>query len=238
MNPNTELFIEAFNRLESAMQMRLGRPKSASFSSLVSEAAKKDPFVRRHRSLLDSFRELRNVLVHEEGNRIIAVPTEAAVRGLQKFEEIYTKPSEVYKLFHQKVISVEAGQLLKYALDQMRHHKYSNLPVYQNGTCIGLLNCRGVTQWLLGHYSDEGVLDTGLCDVKVGQVLKEIDRVDELKTVSRHTDILSFLEMHNNNPSLSGVYLITENGKMTEKPLGLITEKDLALIYDRIDMRF
>lgn len=234
MHPNTEQFIEQFNRLESALKRKMNRSNSTSFSALVGEASKKDPFIRRYRDLLDSFRELRNVLVHEEGNRIIATPTDGAVTALIKLTDIYTKPEKIYSLFRKKVIIVQGDKSLMDAMNLMKENGFTNLPVYDSEGCIGLLSARVITKWLLDHYDEFGVVTRNVDQVSIQEVLDEIEHIDEVAMVSRHLDVLAFLELQKNRPSPSGFYVITENGKRKEKPLGIISGKDLPELFDYV----
>lgn len=236
MNENTEVYIEQFNKLENTLKERLRRNNGVSFSALVNEGAKRDPFIRKHKSLLDSFRELRNVLIHEEGNEIIATPTDAAVRAITKMVDIYTRPDRLDKMFTQKVVSVNPGQSLKVAMDYMKYHGYGTLPVYDKEGCIGLLSSRVLMKWLLVQYDDMGKIMVDTNTVKIGEILDQVDRIDRVKIVPRTMDVISFLDERSKDPSPSGIYILTESGKSHEKPVGIITDKDIPAIYDRIKM--
>lgn len=238
MHHNTEVFIEQFNKLEAALRSRMGKKNSIPFAVLVNEASKRDAFVRRHKSLLDSFRELRNVLVHEEGNRIIATPTDAAVRGLAKFVEIYTRPVLIYDIFKGRVVIAESSDHISHVLSLMHNHGYTNIPVYDGGICIGIINGRVITKWLSEHCLKDGMLDTNLNEINAGDVLDAVERIDDVAFISRRVDVMEFLQIYDKKNSGSGVFIITENGSSKQKPLGIVTDRDIGLVYDKVNVDF
>ncbi len=171
MHIKTEEFLEIFNRLEDDFHLKLHKNAHISIGLLVNEAAKRDPYIRKKRMVLKSLIDLRNVLVHEEGNAIYAIPSDEALTALKEIQEEYHKPRKVYDLLKKPVERVEANQRLSYVLGLMKETNFSQLPAYDGDRFIGLVNGNVISRWLASNLDMGGNLIKNLGSVDIRHVL-------------------------------------------------------------------
>lgn len=232
MNQKTEQFLETFNLLESALKKNLGKSKYTPFSVLLKEASGRDSYIRMHRSLLESFSDLRNVMVHKEGNEIIAIPSDEALDRLESIVAKYTLPKRVYDVCQKHVVITTPNKSLHHALKLMRRHDYSKIPVYDQDHYCGLLSGNVVTRWLTTHVGAEGYLKENLQHIKVQDVLDEVNKSNQVQFIPKHLPVFEFVNKSERKPAKSGVYIITNQGLAHEKPLGILTAYDYEHILE------
>lgn len=236
MNPQTEKFIEQFNMLEEALAKNLNKNRHVPFSHMVYELSSRDMFVKRHKSLLEDLGDLRNVLVHKEGNEVIAVPSEAAVDKLERIVKAYTKPQTLYSMINHSVKVVRVTDSLAEALIVMKANDYTKIPVYDGDEFKGLLSGQALSKWLTFTIREDGIINEQLRDITVAEILKISGRKNEVKFLPRDMTVMEFMGIHINARPKSGVYLMTEHGKQSQKPIGIVTVYDYPRIADSINV--
>ena len=103
----------------------------------------------------------------------------------------------------------------------------AKIPVYDNGAYCGLLTTEAIAKWAIkGNQKDRSVHN----------VLGE-DGKNRVAFVSRTTGVKAVLNAYQENlmkgtPLLA--VIVTEHGKRSENPAGIITPADLPRIYDDI----
>lgn len=231
MDHKTERFLQLFNSLEGALKASLHFNNYMSFSKLIYEVSKRDAYIKKNKEILEDIGALRNVLVHEEGNVIIATPTDETLNILVEIVDHYTKPKLVYDLCNEKVMTIKSLQTLKEALSLMEIKGFSKLPVYEDGRCIGLLTGNMIARWLRQHLDDQSRLSDLLNRTLIKTVMDYQTNKDQVRLIPRNINVNEFITLAAHNPSPSGVYILTENGLDSEKPLTIITSYDYPKIY-------
>lgn len=230
MNQKTEMFLETFNRLESALKDRLDKSRYTPFSILLKEASNRDSFIRMHRSILESFSDLRNVMVHKEGNEIIAIPSDEAISRLQMITDKYTTPKSIYDVCHKQVVTTSASKTLHHAVKLMKRNNYTKIPVYEDNHYKGLLSGNVITRWITGKISDDGKMCENLQKIRISHVLEVVNKTNQVQFIAKDLPVFEFVHQSQRKPAKSGVYIITKNGRANEKPIGILTSYD----YERI----
>jgi len=226
MNRRSETFIELFNRLEEALKIRLNKEHYTPYSAMVQEAALKDVFIREHKTLLEKLGDLRNVLVHKEGSQIIAVPSEEAVKKLKELIDKYTQPKIVYELCSRQVTVIGGDRSMAEALKIMQKYQFTKLPIYKEKKFIGLLSGNIIASWLASGVDQEGEITAHFKEITIEDVLTKVGKKDQVNFIERNMSVYAFLHLSQEQPSKSGVYIITQHGRISEKPIGILT------IYD------
>ena len=223
-------FIEQFNKIESHLEEMVGVSHSMSFSKVLHLAAKQDYVIRREQKLLDDLRELRNVLVHEAGNKVIAYPSEEALSEIRRISGYFDRDTTVWSIIHHKIIYLKLTDDLTKALRVMKEHDHTRIPIYDNGCCVGLLSSRAIVRWMALQM--EAAPDMlACCDrVTIKDVMVHSDEKDHVKYISKDMTVRQLLTMMADKPSGSGKYLMTEHGDPKEKPLTIITEGDYVVL--------
>ncbi len=232
MENNTERYLETFNKFENALKLKLGKNRFTPFAHLIKEGAKNDKFIRYYLNILESLSDLRNVLVHKEGNKIVAVPSDYAVEMLESIYEKYTKPTTLDKICNHNLISIRDDTTLFKALEMMKKYDYSKLPVYSKEKFEGMFTSSSFTKWYLEKLGTNLDIEEELGKVKVSEVLRKTD----VKFLARDMNVYEFVAIVEKNRSKSGVYIVTEHGKSTEKAVGIITSFDYKQIIEGINL--
>jgi hypothetical protein len=86
MASNGDRFEGAYNKIDALLRKKIGGTKILSFSSVVTEAARKDPTVYRNKEDLLEYGDLRNAIVHDRGKTpvLLADPREDVVEKIEK----------------------------------------------------------------------------------------------------------------------------------------------------------
>ncbi len=229
MYGNTERFLEAFNKFENALKIKLGKDRFTPFAKMIREGASKDKFIRYYEHLLEGLSDLRNVIVHKEGGKIIATPSDYAVATLEAIVEEYIKPKTIEEISKHNVSTLRAGISLKEALEHMKKVNFTKLPVYRKKDYVGLFTSAIFTRWYLDNMNND-VLNL-LNSTNVEDILP---LRDDVTFIRKNMTVYEFIDLMGKRPTKSGIYLLTEHGKRTERPVAILTSFDYKEVIDSI----
>ena len=175
------------------------------------------------------------------------VPTPGAIRGA--VEAIYRKPEMYYTveriaairdellspptLFSvstRPVVTCSLIDPLGAAAKKMRDGSYSQLPVYDGSAFVGLLTAETVARWVASNLADGQEL---MEEEKVKQVLRHQEDPENhtfLGRVSTVPDGLAAFDDFLHRGKRLEAILVTENGRPTEQPLGIVTIHDIPML--------
>lgn len=236
MHDNITAFREAFNRIDNYLRKRGGYDTWKDFSSILKEQAGRDGNLRPYVDELDTMRELRNILVHQEGvyREPIANPSIATVKRLEAIYQELTNPPTVNGIMIQAVETTELTALLKPTLALMRERCYTILPVMDDARVVAVLSEYSLLKWCAGEIGDDGAV---LEARTVGDIEKHLDAPDThdinaaYQFVARNTPVSKIREIF--QQSLKGstrlnAIFVTQSGKPSEKLLGILTSWDVT----------
>jgi hypothetical protein len=210
LDNKTHCFIADYNKIVEIFEGIYGRDRDGSFKEKLKEACKKNNYVKKNYMLITSLHELRCVLVHKLGNAIIAIPSDEAISMISEVVENLENPISIYTLFgSQKVETVESVDTLFCCLRTMKHHDYSQLPVYADNEFSGMLSGNIITRYIANCTDDKGEIIEDLNDITVENTLQYAEKSDKAIFVSRDMSIYDFIDKSKNSPSPSGVYMVT-----------------------------
>ncbi|NIQ06028.1 MAG: CBS domain-containing protein [Candidatus Korarchaeota archaeon] len=112
----------------------------------------------------------------------------------------------------KEVRRVEKGQKVKEAVELMKEHGYSQLPVYSKGTCIGSIS----EEIILNLVTEEKNLDT-IYESNVGTYMSET-----FPRINKNTPLSVITVLLKHDPAV----LVTQRGET----VGIITKADLLKI--------
>lgn len=240
MNSNADEFLLIFNKMEKLFREMLG--KRDSFKRLIDEASKTNSIVRNYKEILHSYRELRNVIVHEktEPTKIIADPREETVNHFREIYEELTNPPLVIPRFQQDVKTFDIGDLFIKVLEEVQKFEYSQFPIYNDEQFVGLLTTNGITNALANNFNhDEGgfIIFT---DTKIKNILTYEEIKSNYKFIPRDYNIYDIVEIFAKSSQQGErleAILITQHGKETEQLLGIITIWDIMQLQKEKRLR-
>lgn len=234
---NSTRFLNAFVTIEEYLrQQTADQDGHLGFSQMLRRVGKREKRVRSLEFDLKEFAQLRNAIIHERaGDEVIAEPNDLVVEAIEHAAEMITRPPTIFPLFKRQVITIAPQTTLKKSLKIMYSSGISKLPIVNDGRCVGVLSSNTVTRWL-GSCVENGTFD--LEQTTAEAVLKFTRKKDRYAFRSRHTDLFSAVALfdeHEHRGQRLHALLITENGKETEKILGIMTVSDLPTAIRAIE---
>ena len=199
--------------------------KHLAFGDLV---ARYDPGRRwRDRDDMMLFADVRS-LFGASSPRPSAIPTASTVDVIEDVWRRLSAPELVIPRFQRDVTRVSPRDTLVNVLDLVRKNDFSQFPVYREDRFVGLITENGITRWMAHHvHTVDSLVD--LRDVAVSAVVKEEETSKNVAFVARATPVDVVLRLFSDSPLLEAT-LITNIGRKTETPLGIITRWDVVMI--------
>ena len=225
-----ETFLSMFRVLEGMLDKKYAGRENGSSSVVVRYLG--DPESEPVRAQLDLCRELRNLLTHNadaEGNPVCE-PSKAMLDTLYKIIEYVEspKPALIYATPGERVLRAHPGDPALEVMRRMEKHGFSHVPVLEKGGISGIFSMRSVFSYVLKH----GAIaqDTRVRDF--GELL-QINRPGGgerfllLSASATYHDVRDAFERAGERDSRLAAVFITENGKLDEPLMGMLTPWDV-----------
>jgi len=231
----SERFEVAFNQVHDALR-DIVQINDERFVVLVKVGAKKYQIIDTFKKDLEQYARLRNAIVHEkmEVGFYIAEPNAKVVHHIEKIADVLNRPNYALSIATKKVVYFDHLDSILHVTDTIKKYGYSKFPIYKNNNCIGLLTAGTIMKWMVQNM-ENGMVN--LSNILVANIM-EFEKEHSLEIVAKDLNIFEieniFEEAHKKKRKIEGV-IITENGKMDEVPLGIITAWDLIQIDYTID---
>ncbi len=221
---NAQRFLDAYAQLESKMTALCKESKYVPFSQLLSRLSSKNRIISMNQESLREYSELRNALVHMRGcqQEIIAQPCDSVTEDIERIAQALMNDDSILNYACKPVKTVKKTDSIQDAYRMMEEMDTSKIPVYEEHNYVGLLTMSMIAKYVLEN-SKEGT---------VGQAMihRDNERVLFLpKNSNAQLAIKGFDKAMREGNSLLAI-LITEHGKTSEMPLGIITYADFPTI--------
>lgn len=224
---NAKRFLDAYNNIDYALKVRYNLSRTMGFSELIRKAVVLNYIVRKNEDALVDYGRLRNAIIHNSNEEIvIAEPHDVVVEDIERIEKLLTTPPKALDtVAHRDVLTMEATESMYNVITTMANSKYSNIPVYSNGTLIGVANGQKILDSLGQYLLAGGKSDVFLKSVKIEDMLSSLKSNYYVIAAATITVEEALNEFHN-NPKLLAI-LITKDGGVNQKTLGIITGGDV-----------
>jgi CBS domain-containing protein len=218
-------FVDVFNRLTVALAKMADLPPETPYHQLVAASSRKSAAVRRLADELRSYGNLRNAIVHGT-EQVLAEPTEATLARFQALANEVMAPKRLESFALRGLQLFQPDASLVTALRYMREHDFSQVVVHTSEGAH-LLTVEGVAQWLEMQVVNDII---SVVEARVEDALK-CESSGNSVVLSRRSSIYdvreAFLQaLDTKHPRLFAV-IVTESGRRTEKPLGIVTAWDV-----------
>ena len=228
---HSDRFLSAFSRIEQHLRKITQSSKQDTFSTVLSRVVSQAT-IKGFSDDLREFADLRNAIVHERGGGYaIAEPHQGTVERLEQIEKFISQPPTVESLGTIPVVTCSPSDPIGKAAKAMLNGKFSQLPVYHQEQCIGLLTSETIARWIAAKFQPD--LDI-LEEAPVEQVLLYREEDSIYQFISRKTPIADVVALFDRTAhggkSLDAV-IITHSGKPDQKPLQILTVYDLPQLY-------
>lgn len=227
-------FLAAFNDIEAFLRSELNAKKSDGFSWMVRLAERKKIVTPRQSTDLQEYADLRNAISHGQYRDFepIAEPVAEVVAAIEKLRDLLLHPPlAIEVLGPQEVITAAPEDDIRDVLSHIRTTGISQFPVYDGGTCTGLLTTNTVARWVAADLRDNNELDART----VSDVVRWAENSDRPVFLPRDVTAAAAVDALT-TPLPSGelprAAIVTESGRDTQKPLRVISGMDVAKLID------
>lgn len=234
-----DLFMSAFNDVEDYLKSVVYAGKDVGDVGFMKtldafRTQRSRDLAPHHYDELRVLAKVRNSLTHERhfNDRRLAVPTETAIDAMRRVRDrLLNPPTAIAVLRSQKPMVVESDLSVRAALDIMYEKDFSQLPVYDDETYVGLLTTNTVARWV----ADEMRQHDGLVEDASIAVALRYQETELVRHVSRKISstqaLRTFVEAAERGKPLAAL-IVTETGKPHQRPIAVVTPADLPALAE------
>lgn len=220
-------FISAYNLLDHHLRVQYNFKTNISFSDLIRRCSSLNQVIRAYEDDLIDLARLRNAIVHNRRDEIIAEPHEDVVDFIEKVARIISTPPLAMDVIKSVKVNTISGEvLLRDLIVETSRVQFNNIPVYKGNTLIGVIRWRKFVEAIGNVIAQGKSIDSFVVGITVEQFLREYPSTQHFSLVSSRATIEEILTMFNRNRKLSAV-IITKEGTANELPCGIITSADV-----------
>ena len=221
-------FIQLYNQLSRYLREHSDADTNLPFYQLIRVASTTHSTVRRYLADLKEYGDLRNAIVHNQTypQQVIAEPTEATITQFTRIVESITAPKRLIPTFQKNLHLFSTQDLLLEALGYIKNNEFSQI-VVQSQAGLSLLSIEGIALW----FAEQQRAEMNVEKVTIGDALAH-EHPDNALFMARNAFVddarEAFAEgtLTRTHPRLMAI-IITNTGKRTEQPLGIVTPWDL-----------
>ena len=233
---NSKRFIQAYNRIDSALRVQGDMRRSISYTEAVRRAARTNQIVAKYEDDLIDYGRLRNAIVHNSNEDItIAEPHDEVVVEYERIAELVCTPPLAINTICNKVSSiVEYNTKLKDYLEYSYKTGYSNVPIFKKGMLIGVANNSKIMEVIGKKIYEKKDINDFINNTNIEDVLKEFSSESYYTIANEKITLDKVLNLFTENRKLLCV-VITKSGTLLEPPLCIIVIRDIMEINKILD---
>ncbi|QUG39946.1 CBS domain-containing protein [Psychrobacillus sp. INOP01] len=229
---NSDRFIVSYNRIDQLMKDLIGTNEHMAFFRLIDFAKKKNAVIRRYEADLREYGDLRNAIIHHRTSLefAIAEPHDEVVAKMEEIEDALVKPITVAKMFHTNVTIFQETDSLCYALKVIKDKKYNQFPVYKGRTFKGLITPVGITMWMASKVDSESFSRKR---TMLSEILAHESNRNNHQFIQAQASVFEAVEIFKSSVIRGRrleALLITEDGKASDKLIGIVTPLSLLKV--------
>ncbi|QQB45649.1 CBS domain-containing protein [Corynebacterium glucuronolyticum] len=232
------VFLTVFNNIEATIRRLLDAKPSDSLTWMVRLCEKKRIITPAQSDTLQAAANLRNSITHGSylHGEPVADPREDIINDISAIYAFLTDPPLALSVLPQKdVVTFAPDTSVRNVLAKLRSTRFSQFPIYEGRTFIGVLTANSIAKWLAEDILDDGELSA----ISVQDVLdraRDSQRVAFLPRTATSYNVAETLMRAGKKQRPPRIILITEHGKKDERPLRVVSEADVALLLDSLDV--
>lgn len=231
---NSKRFIDAYNRLDKGLHDIYNIKQGITFSDSVRRVSDVNSIIRKYQDDLIEYGRLRNAIVHESGEEVIAEPNIKVVEKLESIARLICTPPRVMDtVANRSVLIVDSRAKVRDIIVKMFETGYSVIPVYKNNSLIGVINRKLLIESLGAAINAKIDLDD-FGEMSVEEAIDFDGNLNTYEVVPSAVTIDNVLFLFQSNKKLS-VVVITKNGNYDEQPLGVVVASDTIEMQSIID---
>lgn len=228
-------FIAAYNEIDARLRAIYKGKGNLQFSDLIRRCAEFNATVKRYEDELASYARLRNAIVHNstKKERVIAEPCAEATKEIRHIADLLCRPPRLQDLKKKQLSYLSCQATLKEAFCSIAKSGFSNLPVYDGGRMLGILNNRRLVCELgkalaHGQSADEALSAT------CADILRDEDMYAYYKLLSAENSVQEAVTAFTENKKLLAV-IVTERSAHGDKIIDILTAADLPRLMKLLE---
>jgi predicted transcriptional regulator len=222
-------FLAAFNEIEAWMRNELDAKDTQDFAQLVRRMARKNRLVSRCSSELKRFARLRNLITHNYSlDKPLAIPSTYSVERLENLAQLLPSPPLLLSFAARPVEQCRSTDPLGRCVKKMYAGSFSQLPIFDDGSYLGLLTTETIARWLATFLTGDGkgmVHEQTVAEVMTHE--EDREHVAFLRRTATVTQGLATFDHFQSRGKRLDAILITNQGVPTEPLLGIVTIYDI-----------
>lgn len=233
---NARRFINAYNQIDYSLRVQYNFKRSMNFSDLIRRSVLVNHIARKYEDDLIDYGRLRNAIIHRSNDNItIAEPHTAVVEKIEKIARlIATPPNALQTICHDDVLTVEYNVSIKAVISLMAKKSFSNIPIYKDGSLLGVANGQKILEWLGSQINQKINSEKVIDSTPISEIINYNAVFKQYEILPANATIEEVLDLFNKNRKLLTV-IITKTGSMQEAPLGIITTTNIVEMNNILD---
>ncbi|MBQ8424845.1 MAG: hypothetical protein IJX17_02345 [Clostridia bacterium] len=233
-NKNAKRFINAYNRLDQGLRDIYSIKRTLNYSDMIKKVATVNTVVKKFEDELINYGRLRNAIVHDNSDTIIAEPNISVVEKLEKIARLINTPPKVVDCLKKRKVFVAQGDAtLKDVIYEMGKKGYSIIPIYICGTLIGVLNRKMIVD-SIANFIKQGKDINQAMEQPVSECTNIFGETSHYEIVPANITIENLLYIFEQNRKLSNV-ILTKNGNYNEMPEAVVVSADIIDLNKILD---
>lgn len=235
---NSDQFLDFHSQVERWLQITVDGNDSNGFLEMASKARRLGKLRPEHLKKLEYFAKIRNLIAHDRyGNDPSIEPHAAVVEDYQRLKGLLINPPKVLPSFAMDVATCKVDDLITLPISLMNDGMFSQVPVSNEDGIVALLTAETITRWLASEITNQ-VIDLSV--TKVDEVLQySIDQKNFILVNRNFTlnEAANLFESQRVSGNELDALIITEDGKKTQKTLGILTVYDMPKILGLLGVK-
>lgn len=233
-SPDKEL-IRLYNEVDSFLRSQYKQDKYADHSFLIQQVASTNPTVAKNQNVMRAVAQLRNSLVHNPVSIVadpIAMPHEGLVKRYREIRDSLLNPRTALSIAvpASKIYTSTLEANLAEVMKVMDKNIFTHVPIIKEDKMVGVFSENSLLSYLAEN--GEAIITK---DMTIADFYKYLPlsshRGEAFEFLARRASLSEVYDIFNKAIQVHrriGMVFITEHGRETEKPLGIITAWDLA----------
>ena len=223
---NAERFLKAYATIEYNLNRMLCKNDYTPFKKLVQMASRHNAVIAKNEEI--EYSDLRNAIVHQiaRTEEVIAEPVDSVTEDIERIASLLNEDENVAAYATTPVMIADETTTVKEAWALLRQVNGDKLPVYERDRFLGIVTMSEIAGWMI-----EGKSEGSTFTVTLPQLI--VSDEPHTKFMCRRASIMDavlFFDEYMQGSKVSPVILVTENGDVTEKPIGILSSHDLSRI--------
>jgi CBS-domain-containing membrane protein len=229
---NYEQFIILCNKFTRLLSDTYDLKSTSTMGQVIRILRHRHPLIKQHFEALDSYSDLRNVLVHEKYDRVVlAQPSDHVIRHFQWIYESLLTPVTLKDLMEKEVITIDANASFKSLLELIKKHGFTHYPIFEDGIFLGVFTDSGVTHTLAQTPFEQ--LAT-IYQTPIKSLIQYDEHINDVLVVLQKDSIFDVFDaLQQNNKNIETILIVTQTLLQHENQIkGLIVSKALTKILE------